>query len=105
VTFLSQLNSNGVSNVRDLILLYEDAPRLESFHSGISETDFEKFMEVKSLTTEKSKQTEPTPCPHSESEVSEGEWWGGASGSSSVEMLRLCKACGAQLDRWFVHND
>jgi hypothetical protein len=99
------LNSNGVSNVRDLMLLYEDAARLESLRSSVSDADFEKFIEVKSLTAEKTKQTTPIPCPHLESEVSEGEWWGGASGSSQVEMLRNCRACGVQLDRWFVHND
>jgi hypothetical protein len=47
---------------------------------------------------------EKATCAHLHSRTVEGECWGGASGSSQVEMCTVCNLCGATLERWFQHN-
>lgn len=52
------------------------------------------------LTTE-----ERAACTHSSYREVEGECWGGASGSSQIEMLRMCNLCDKQLGSSFIHNN
>jgi hypothetical protein len=44
-------------------------------------------------------------CTHPSTRTSEGECWGGGSGSCTVEILTSCVVCGATLDRSFDHRD
>lgn len=44
-------------------------------------------------------------CTHQMTYTSEGEVWGGASGSCQVEMLRSCSLCLSVVDRWYDHRD
>lgn len=43
-------------------------------------------------------------CTHPYTRTTEGECWGGASGSSQTQMLSICNLCGTTLDTWYVQN-
>ena len=44
-------------------------------------------------------------CTHPETFYREGEWWGGASGSSQVEILTVCKRCEKVISTHFEYNN
>jgi hypothetical protein len=48
---------------------------------------------------------EEANCPHTSIYTREGEIWGGASGSSQVEILHTCCLCMKVLDRSFEYYD
>lgn len=48
---------------------------------------------------------EKEACTHPTTRTCEGEYWGGASGSCTVEIITLCAVCGAYLSRSYDHRD
>jgi hypothetical protein len=59
---------------------------------------------VKVITAELSAE-ERTACTHPSTMTSEGQCWGGGSGSCTVEMVTSCAVCGATLSTYHDHRD
>lgn len=57
------------------------------------------------IITEPLSAEERAACTHPSSRTSEGECWGGGSGSCTVEMVTSCTVCGATLSTSFDHRD
>ena len=57
------------------------------------------------IITEPLSAEERAACTHPSSRTSEGECWGGGSGSCTVEIITSCTVCGATLRQSFDHRD
>ncbi len=55
--------------------------------------------------TEPLTEEERKVCTHPSTRTTEGEFWGGASGSCTVEMITSCTACGATTSTTYEHRD
>jgi len=55
--------------------------------------------------TEPPSEEERNACTHPSSRTSEGQCWGGGSGSCTVEIITSCSVCGATLSTDYDHRD
>lgn len=55
--------------------------------------------------TEPLTQEERKACTHPSTRTTEGEFWGGGSGSCTVEMITSCTVCGATTNTYHEHRD
>jgi hypothetical protein len=58
-----------------------------------------------SVITSPLSEEEKLHCAHPSSRVTEGEWWGGCSGTCQVELITSCVVCGAELSKTIEHRD
>lgn len=63
------------------------------------------FYATFTIITEPLSDEERAACTHPSSRTSEGEFWGGGSGSCTVEIISSCTVCGATLNTSFEHRD
>jgi len=69
------------------------------------EPDEKSFYATFKIITEPLSAEEHAVCTHPSSRSSEGECWGGGSGSCTVEIISSCTVCGATLSTSFDHRD
>lgn len=55
--------------------------------------------------TEPLAEEERKVCTHPSTRTTEGEFWGGGSGSCTVEMITSCTVCGATTSTTYDHRD